>query len=215
MGTEAHLHLLSSCVTGCQCLLPLHPARVAEGSDARVLELLSLWFVLSHHLWSFCGSALHCTAVVTQQATRSLHTCHPKFQPPSLFQDCASQRRKWVLRQKNCSSAERIWQQHRQALWHVLFSLVDTMLYFVLLSTNTFITVLVEGSHAITDGPVSMGVLEDSQGAPGLCLSTMRGRLVFGLITTHQVVKSQGRERGRAMVVQVSPLHSSLTSYFP
>lgn len=54
-------------------------------------------------------------------------------------------------------------QQKEQALWHVLLSLAATICYFVLMPTKTFTAVLVEGSHAITDESVSMGVLEDSQ----------------------------------------------------
>lgn len=47
--------------------------RVAGGSNAPAPQLLSMWFALSHHIQSLCGSALRCTAAVAKHSTAA-HT---------------------------------------------------------------------------------------------------------------------------------------------
>ena len=51
--------------------------------------------------------------------------------------------------------------------------------------------------------------------APGWCLSTLRGTLVFGLKTASCKVKNQGSERSCGMAVHFSPLDGCLVSQPP
>lgn len=60
------------------------PTGVAGGSNASVLQLLSVWFMLSHHLRSLCGSALCCTAVVAQQSSPLPPPPLPQIPTPAL-----------------------------------------------------------------------------------------------------------------------------------
>lgn len=76
MGTEAVLALVLC--DRLPMLTCLAPTRVAGGSNAPAPQLLSMWFTLSHHLQSLCGSAFCCTAAVAQKSS--------PLSPPLLLQ---------------------------------------------------------------------------------------------------------------------------------
>lgn len=78
MGTQVALALVL-----CD-RLPVFTHIAPTGVVGAVPQLLSMWFMLSHHLRSLCGSALCCTAAVAQQSSPLPPPLLPQIPTPAL-----------------------------------------------------------------------------------------------------------------------------------